>query len=1639
MNAVPHDPPDGLAEEDSETAELSNLLAFMAPEPFPEKVLLEQGEQLPAKLKEAIAAVDGEMPVLPVETATEVRERMGEDERRHWCALGLRILRDSFPDDAGNCLNWEACADLLPHLIAVVDHAEALGISDASSSWLLDRAAVYQYGRGEYAAATDLSTRAMAQADLPAGDPLLGDLHRTLGSLLVESGELDEGRREIERALEIHESLGASDVDVRADRICLAEVLSEQGDRVAAREQLDLALADRGEEEADRWDGAARRALAWVLNEEGKLDEARSAYETALELEEKVQGPEHPDTANARTGLGVVLGSLSLYEEARVELERAQDISEAALGPRHPEIAVIRSNLGGILQGLNDLQGARAHLAFALEMGEELLPEDHRGLWIRHRKLASVLQYLGELKEARSHAEEALAISERTVGPEDARVEGDLELVASICRGLGEMEAARDAYLGARAIAERERGGEHLDVAKYDEYLGQVYRELGGLVPSRGHFERALQIYEADEEGDSHASLVRVRLALAQLLAELGDQLVAVGAALGRDKESKRLRKQSKAAFVDALSGELEGADVTTLVAVADVSRERAPDFAANTLSRAQSELGEEGEDESRLRQRVGASWHRLGRALRDDQSLEPAVAAFRAAVPLLEGNPLFQGIVLHDIAEVLRAAGRVDEAIECFRDAAEYKRAGGGASSPRDLGTTLQALGRTLEADKRYEDALGAYREALEVWQSLPDPDPRAVATIVHDLADVQRSLGNPEDAIALYRESLQLQREAGADSHSFGATLLWLGRAQASVDEFEGALDAFREWLEALRAWSQPDPQAEGVVLHDIGDVLQAEGKLDQAIEIYREAAERKGRGDKRRDQAITLHVLGRVLARVGDYGEALAVYAEQLEVLRALPEPDPHMEGTLLHDIADSRWARGERDQAIELYREAAHRKRDANLNLTSLVATLQALGRALEQTGDYKAAIDAHNEQLKVMRSLPEPDLRMEGVALHDIGDTWRAGGETKKAVESFREAADRKRKAGDLRSLALSLEALGRTLEQDAEYEKALVALEEALDALRRLPAPEPAIESTILHDIADVRRKEGKLDEAIGLYREAVERRRAEKDGDRFHLVAPIQALGRALDKSGDYEAAIAAFEEQLEVLRGLSSPQLQLEGVALHDIAQARSGLGELDEAIRLYREALDRKREAGDPAHRKSIASTLQALARALEKDGAYEAALTTYGEQLEILRSLDPDPQLEGVALHDMGDVQEALGNNKEAVEHYREAVQSKRAASDSSAGDLATTLIAQSSAELALEGDAGQRAGETADEALELVRGEPDPDPELLASVLVLRGEIVSAEDQRQALAFFGEAREVLDASPESDPLERASVRAMAVTAHEALDEADEAAAERTALIAILNDTIAAGLERYGGEILSNICILCVENGGLDLARVVIEHLRARIEEAADSAALTSILAGALGYLGRALERNHEYKPALETYREQLETLRSLPQAEPRREGVVLHDLGDVRLAQREADDARGYYEQAVEHKRAAGEQTASRSLVVSLLALGLIQLDAKDVEAAGSAGEEALGLLRGEDHPDSGLLASALALCAVRARQNSDPERALELLEEANAVMGEAPAAYRFDAGAIKGLLADAYADLGREEEASAVRKEIEAA
>ena len=101
-------------------------------------------------------------------------------------------------------------------------------------------------------------------------------------------------------------------------------------------------------------------------------------HQRALEIYEKVLGPEHLFTITSVGNLGSVLHSQGKYEEAEPLLKRSLAIREKGLGPEAPELAPKLESYASVLRKMN-----RNIEATQLEARAQSIRADHPGAKFR--------------------------------------------------------------------------------------------------------------------------------------------------------------------------------------------------------------------------------------------------------------------------------------------------------------------------------------------------------------------------------------------------------------------------------------------------------------------------------------------------------------------------------------------------------------------------------------------------------------------------------------------------------------------------------------------------------------------------------------------------------------------------------------------------------------------------------------------------------------------------------------------------------------------------------------------------------------------------------------------------------------------------------------------------------------------------------------------------------------------------------------------------------------------------------------------------------------------------------------------------------------------------------------------------------
>ena len=223
----------------------------------------------------------------------------------------------------------------------------------------------------------------------------------------------------------------------------------------------------------------SRDNLAVDYQEAGRTAEAISLHEQALATRERVLGPDHPDTLGSRNNLAVAYQAAGRTDEAISLHEQALATYERVLGPDHPDTLNSRNNLGNAYQDAGRTEEAISLHEQALATRERVLGPDHPDTLQSRHSLGVAYQAAGRTDEAISLHEQALAAYERVLGPDHPETLLLRNNLAVAYQDAGRTGEAISLHEQALAAYERVLGPDHPETLRSRNNLANAYQAAG--------------------------------------------------------------------------------------------------------------------------------------------------------------------------------------------------------------------------------------------------------------------------------------------------------------------------------------------------------------------------------------------------------------------------------------------------------------------------------------------------------------------------------------------------------------------------------------------------------------------------------------------------------------------------------------------------------------------------------------------------------------------------------------------------------------------------------------------------------------------------------------------------------------------------------------------------------------------------------------------------------------------------------------------------------------------------------------------------------------------------------------------------------------------------------------------------------
>jgi CHAT domain-containing protein len=211
---------------------------------------------------------------------------------------------------------------------------------------------------------------------------------------------------------------------------------------------------------AAEYTAATLNNLAELFRVTGAYAKAEPLYKRAHELNEKMLGPDHPNTALSLNNLAEFYRTTGAYAKAEPLYRRALAINEKMLGPEHPHTALSLNNLGGLLYAMTRYAAAEPLFQRSLAIRQNVLGPEHPDTATAHNNLAVLYETTGAYAKAEVFSRRALAIREKVLGPEHPDTALSLDNLAALYFTTG-------AYANAEPLMERAQRIEENNTARF--------------------------------------------------------------------------------------------------------------------------------------------------------------------------------------------------------------------------------------------------------------------------------------------------------------------------------------------------------------------------------------------------------------------------------------------------------------------------------------------------------------------------------------------------------------------------------------------------------------------------------------------------------------------------------------------------------------------------------------------------------------------------------------------------------------------------------------------------------------------------------------------------------------------------------------------------------------------------------------------------------------------------------------------------------------------------------------------------------------------------------------------------------------------------------------------------------------------
>jgi tetratricopeptide (TPR) repeat protein len=229
------------------------------------------------------------------------------------------------------------------------------------------------------------------------------------------------------------------------------------------------------------------------------------------------------------------------------------------------------------------------------------------------------------------------------------------------------------------------------------------------------------------------------------------------------------------------------------------------------------------------------------------------------------------------------------------------------------------------------------------------------------------------------------------------------------------------------------------------------------------------------------------------------------------------------------------------------------------------------------------------------------------------------------------------------------------LQKTGRLQEALPLAQQALEKGARLWGSESKHTAGLQTILGNLYRSLGNYEQALPLYQQSLQIREKILGPEHFETAISLNNLALLYKTTGSYNQALPLYQRSWKIMEKVLGPDHPGTAISLNNLASLYKTLGNYEQALPLYQQSLRIREKVGGPEH-PDTAQSLNNLADLYQARGAYEQALPLYQRSLQIREKvLGPEHPDTEASLNNLGGLYQALGRYDQALPLYQRSLQ------------------------------------------------------------------------------------------------------------------------------------------------------------------------------------------------------------------------------------------------------------------------------------------------------------------------------------------------------------------------------------------------